>query len=606
MRLTRSLLLGLGLLIVAVAPASAAVDFGRSEVAVTAIVPAPAFTAADLQNSGGADWLTIGGNLSDQRYSTLDQVSTANVSNLKVAWDTHLGLTAQEQALGSAEANAIEYKGTLYLGAVGDRVYAIDATTGTILWKYVPNLGGQLGGTTRGVALGDGRVYIGQNDGRIVAIDQLMGGVVWQKKVGRWQEGYTMTSATLYYNGTIVQGVSGGDSGARSFMIALDAKTGHELWRWYVMPSPGEYGSGTNAGQEWQHGGAIWISSSVDPQLGYVYVVTGNPVPWNGRGPGDNLWSDSIVALRVDTGELAWGFQTVHHDLWDYDVTNPPVLFTETYNGVSQPVVAVASKTGWIYILNRATGEPALGIPEKKVPQGGGKYTYLSKTQPYPVGDAFVNQCAKKKDWNFKAPDGKPYKVGCIFTPYFPSKKGSYGAVAPAALGGVDWPPSSYDPQTHLMHVCVTDGPGGAIGAIPRNQQSLIQGSAYFGVNFSFPKKAVAKFHGGVVAMDMRTNKVAWKSDWGIGNTCYSGSLSTAGGLVFAGKNDGTYNAYNAATGASVWASAPLAGGANAPGMTYMVGGKQYIALYAGGNGILSLLGKKPKFSDEVVAYTLP
>jgi quinohemoprotein ethanol dehydrogenase len=605
MRVTRSVLVGLILMLVAVAPASATVDSRSEGAATTAIVPAPAFTAAELQNSAGADWLTIGGNLSDERYSSLNQITTANAASLKVAWDTHLGLTAKEQALGSAEANAIEYKGTLYLGAVGDRVYALDATTGAVLWKYLPDLGGQLGGTTRGVALGDGRVYIGQNDGRVVALDQLNGGIIWDRKIGNWEEGYTMTSATLYYNGTIIQGVSGGDSGARSYMIAFDAKTGKELWRWYVMPTPGELGSGTNYGQEWQHGGAIWISSSVDPQLGYVYVVTGNPVPWNGRGPGINLWSDSIVALRIATGELVWGFQTVHHDIWDYDVTNPPVLFNETYNGQVQPTLAVASKTGWIYILNRVTGKPSIGIPEKKAPQGGGKYTNLSKTQPYPIGDAFVNQCATKKDWNLKAPDGKPFRTGCIFTPYWPSKNGSYGAVTPAALGGVDWPPSSFNPQTHLMYVCATDGPGGAIGAIPKKQQSLVQGAAYFGVNFSFPKKIVAKFHGGIVAMDMRTNKVAWKADWGIGNNCYSGSLTTAGGLVFAGKNDGTYVAYDAASGSQVWASTPLVGGANAPGMTYMVGGKQYIVLYAGGNGILSLLGKKPKFSDEVVAFAV-
>jgi quinohemoprotein ethanol dehydrogenase len=587
-----------------------------------AITPSPPFTAMDLNAWSGNDWLSTGGGLTDNRYSTLNQINSTNVQQLGIAWHAHLGVPKKSQPKISEEAGAIEYNGTLFITDGLSDVYAMDATTGALLWTYKPVLTGPIGFglfVNRGLAMGNGMIYEGLLDGTVVALNQQTGQVVWRTQEARPEEGYSFTSSPVYYNGLVVLGVSGGDAGARGFAVALDANTGLEDWRWYVQPSPGEIGSGTwPNNNEWEHGGAIWIYPSVDIQTGLVYIVTGNPVPWNGRGPGEDRWTDSIIALHVQSGQFAWGFQTVHHDIWDYDVTNPPVLFNATINGQVQPGVAVASKTGWVYILNRETGKPLLGIPEKKVPQLKGdpaKYATLSPTQPYPNGQPFVNQCTTKKYWPTNAPDGKPYKTGCIFTPYAPSSSGSYLASTPSATGGVDWPPSSFNPNTNYEYICATDGEGGALGAIPKNQQKLVQGSLYVGINFG-AGSPVKPNYGRVVAQNVTTNKVAWSVKWP--QPCYSGTMTTAGGLVFAGQSSikakkaahgqpavlpskSVLTAFNASTGQVLWNSPVLAAGANAPSITYSVGGKQYIAILAGGN---NLAGSTP--GDNVYAFALP
>jgi PQQ-dependent dehydrogenase (methanol/ethanol family) len=587
-------------MLVAVAALIAAATHGSSASAAAPTV-SPPFTTADLDAQAADNWLTAGGGLHDNRFSSLTDINTGNATGLTQAWQAHMGLSAKLQAATSEEASPIAYNGVLYVPDGQSNVYAYNGATGALLWKHDAALESKPFITAvRGLAIGDGKIYAPQGDGYITALDETNGNVVWKTRLGISTEGYSFTSPAVYYQGMILEGASGGDAGGRSFVVALDAKTGLELWRWYVAPAPGEIGSGSwPANNEWQHGGgAIWISPSVDPDSNLLYVVTGNPVPWNGRGPGDDLWTDSIVALHVQNGQFAWGFQTVHHDIWDYDVTNPPVLFDAMYSGVMRKGIAVASKTGWVYILDRENGKPLLGIPEKKVPQikGAGKnYANLAKTQPHPVGDAFVNQCAKKSWFPGNAPDGKPYTIGCIFTPYTVSPKGNYGAWAPSAEGGVDWPPSAYSPTTNLMYVCAREG-SASIGAIPKNQQQLIAGSLYVGVNFSSSK--VHKDTGAVVAMNMGTNKIAWKVPWP--KPCFSGMLATAGNLVFVG-NDQKLTAYDATSGNLVWSSPQLASGASAPAITYRVNGKQYVAIVAGG----ATLGPT-KAGDSIYAFALP
>ena len=394
----------------------------------------------------------------------------------------------------------------------------------------------------------------------------------------------------------VIEGASGGDWGGRSFAIALDAHTGAELWRWYVTPSPGQLGFGGWGINEWQRGGgAIWIYPSVDVNSGLLYLVTGNPVPWNGRGPGNNLFTDSVVALHISTGQLAWWFQTVHHDLWDYDVTNPPTLFDLTYNGQVTPAVGVASKTGWVYLLNRITGKPILGIPEKKVPQLKGaaaKYANTSKTQPYPVGEPFTTQCSTRKQWPGKAPDGKPFKVGCIFTPYaYVKGQPTFLASAPSAEGGVDWQPSAYDPATHFQYLCSINGAGTALGAIPNAEKTIVPGQLSLGVNFGTPSPVADKDQ--IVAMDMQTNKVAWKvtqppsTNKKVPGARCSGAMSTPG-LVFAGQeNTNQLGAYDPATGKNLWLSAKLKTAPGGPPITYTgADGKQYVVVL-GNTGLI-------------------
>jgi quinohemoprotein ethanol dehydrogenase len=580
------------------------------------ITVAPAFSASELNATPTENWLTAGGALHDNRYSALTQIDTTTVKNLKVAWRTRLRIPKKLQATMSQETSPIVYKGVMYLSDGVNAVYALNAATGTLIWKRDSPLAKDFNfllKVNRGIAIGDGKIYIGQLDGNIAALDQATGKQLWATKVGRWQEGYIITSPVLYLDGRVIAGVSGGDWGARSYAVALDAKTGKQLWKWYVTAGPGEIGGGTWSMKDFFNGGgAIWISPSVDPEAGLLYLVTGNPIPWNGRDPGKNLWTDSIVALHVDTGQFAWGFQTVHHDIWDYDVTNPPVLFEGTYKGVQRKGIAVASKTGWVYILDRLTGQPLIGIEEKKVPQLKGaaaKYANLSKTQPYPIGDAFVNQCAERKYYPKPAPDGKPVKVGCTFTPYAPTTQGSFVASTPQPEGGVDWPMSAYSPDTNYIYLCARDGQGGLIGAIPKNQIKIVPGQLSLGVNFG-GGSPILKDYGRIVAIDLATNKVAWSVKWP--KPCFSGVMTTAGGLVFAAQSlvaakkgvtvasPGVLSAYDAKTGKSLWNSAKMPAGPNAPTITYTVDGKQYVAIVAGGNG-----GEGSKAGDYVYAFAL-
>jgi quinohemoprotein ethanol dehydrogenase len=564
--------------------------------AQSTISPAPAFTPGQEQQVAGADWITVGGGLNSARHSILTQITSSNVSGLKLAWTGTFNLPKAAAAVPE-EGGALAYQGVLYMPDGLNAVQALDGTTGKALWNYTPkNDSPALLPAVRGLAIGDGKIFEGQNDGNIVALNQLNGQPIWKTKVGDPTDGIQFTSAPVYYNGMVVEGASGGDWGGRSFAIALDAHTGDELWRWYVAPSPGSLGSGSWGINEWQRGGgAIWIYPSVDVTSGLLYLVTGNPVPWNGRGPGKNLWSDSIVALHIGSGTFAWGFQTVHHDIWDYDVTNPPILFDLTYNGQITPAVGVASKTGWVYLLNRLTGKSILGIAEKKVPQLKGaaaKYANLSKTQPYPIGEPFTSQCSTRKQWPGKAPDGKPFIVGCIFTPYAYAKgKPSFIASAPAAEGGVDWQPSAYDPATHYEYLCSISGAGTALGAIPNAEKTIVPGVLSLGVNFGTPSKVPDAMQ--IVAMDMQTNKVAWKvtqppsTSKSVPSARCSGILSTPG-LIFAGQeNTKQLGAYDPATGKNLWLSAKLPQATGGPPITYTgADGKQYIAVL-GNTGLI-------------------
>jgi glucose dehydrogenase len=256
----------------------------------------------------------------------------------------------------------------------------------------------------------------------------------------------------------------------------------------------------------------------------------------------------------------------------------------------------VASKTGWVYILNRLTGKPILGIPEKKVPQLKGKaakYANLSKTQPYPVGEAFTTQCSTRKEWPAKAPDGKLYIVGCIFTPYaYVKGQPSFLASAPSAEGGVDWQPSAYNPATQDEYLCSIDGAGSGLGAIPNAQKTIVPGQLSLGVNFGAPSPNTAD-KPQLVAMNMLTNKVAWKVDQPLPKSkktpserC-SGVLSTASGIVFAGQtNTNQLAAFDAATGKQIWLSSALTAGPSGPPITYTAGGKQYVVVLGHGGVI--------------------
>jgi len=538
-------------------------------------------------------WVKSGGNLFNQNYSPLAQINRQNVANLKAVWRARLDGSGAN-AKYSGEAQPIVHEGVVFIVTGADDVFAISVKTGQTLWKYQANLDEKIstvccGWTSRGLGLGEGKIYVGQLDGRLVALDEKSGKPVWSIQAERWQEGYTITAAPLYFDGRVIVGFAGGENGTRGRLKAYDAESGRLMWTFFTIPGPGEIGHETwpQDNDAWKHGGAsIWQTPAVDQELGLVYFSTGNPGPdFNGRiRRGDNLFSVSIVAVESKTGKYRWHFQQVRHDIWDYDSPNPVILFDVKINGRVRKAVAEASKTGWVYILDRTNGKPLLGIDEKPVPQEPRQLT--SATQPFPRGDAFVPH-----QIDIPLEDYPLVNQGRIFTPFWAD-----GVVAkPAPRGGANWPPSSYDPATNYFYVCGTDSvnlfKGGEENqAIPEEGH----GGRYLGGTFGgSPIPATGIF----AALDMKTNRLVWQQRWK--DLCYSGSVTTAGGLVFVGRNDGRLTALDSSNGKRLW-EFQTGAGVNAPAAVFEYEGEEYVVAYSGRN----LFANSPR-RDSVWLFSL-
>ena len=551
------------------------------------IINAPAFSATDLAALPTDGWLMNGGNLFNQRYSPLTQIDRGNVSELQADWRTHLDASGAG-ARYSGEAEPIVHEGVLYIVTGDNDVFALSVETGRILWKYQAHLDQSIdsvccGWLSRGLALGDGKVFVGQLDGKLVAVDQQTGDLAWAVQAERWQEGFSITAAPLYYDGLVIQGFAGGDRATRGRIKAYDAEDGSLVWTFYTIPEPGEFGSDTwpPDTDAWMYGGgAVWQTPAVDPDLGMIYFFTANASPdFNGSvREGDNLFTASVVALDAATGEYGWHFQTVHHDLWDYDGANPIVLFDIDIEGEERRGLAAIGKTGWVYILDRTNGEPLVGIQERPVPQEPRQFT--AATQPYPVGDSFSPQEIDI------APEGyELVNQGRIFTPFWED---------PVVMKprGANWPPSSYDPETGILYVCAVDRIM-AIGARPVDANP-VPGEARMGGPFSgidIPTTGI------FAAMDMRTNRIVWRQRWS--DTCYSGSVTTAGGLVFVGRNDGRFTALDSSDGRMLW-EFQTGAGVNATASVFEHEGSQHVVVYSAGN----LFAGSPR-GDSVWMFSL-
>jgi alcohol dehydrogenase (cytochrome c) len=520
-------------------------------------------------------WPTNGGNWYNQRYSPLTQINRDTVAGLKGVWHTRLnGSGIGPQYSGEAEPLVVD--GVVYVSTGANDVFAVSVASGEILWEHRAQLDPGItticcGWTNRGVASGEGRIFAGQLDGKLIALDQVTGAVVWSVQAERWQDGLTITSAPLYYDGLVITGFAGAELGVRGRVKAYRAGSGELAWTFYTIPAPGEPGHETwsQDNEIWRHGGGtVWQTPAVDPELGLIYFSTGNPGPdFNGAvRPGDNLYTSSIIALDADTGAYRWHFQQVHHDLWDFDSANPVVLFDLTIDGPARKGLAQASKTGWVYILDRTDGTPLIGIDEQPVPQEPRQVT--SPTQPFPRGDAFVPQSIDI------APEGSTLvNGGEIFTPYWTD----YAVTKPGIIGGANWPPSSYDPESGLLYVCAGDR-ASVFRAWDITDEPPETGKEYIGGNFggmSLPGQGV------FAALDMRTNKLVWQQQWA--QSCYSGSTATAGGLVFVGRSDGRLTALDSRNGALLW-QFQTGAGMNSTVSVFEHDGKQYVVAYAAGN----------------------
>lgn len=551
------------------------------------ISPAPAFTAAELNAPHNAGWLTNGGSYKNQRFSPLDQINRDTVQNVKGVWRATLGSALDFRH--NNQAQPLVHEGVVYIVTGQNDVFAISVETGATLWEYRSGLTPEsafvcCGWVSRGLGLGEGKIFLGQLDARLIALDQQTGKVLWDVQTGDPQLGYSLTAAPLYYDGMVITGNAGGDLGTRGWVRAFSAEDGKELWRFNTIPGPGEFGHDTwpQDSDVWQWGGApVWHTPAVDPELDMIYFSTGNagPVLGGAARAGDNLFTASIVAIDAHTGEYRWHFQEVHHDIWDYDAPNPIVLFEAEYNGVLRKGLAQAGKTGWVYILDRATGEPLIGIEEQAVMQEPRQAT--AATQPFPVGDALVPQdiVVAPEDWEV-------VNKGRIFTPFTEEPR----IFAPMAA--VNWPPSAYDPATNHMFICATDNGNGA-----RMDATQFEGPTFDGQFLGGAYMGAGTVRSGVyTALDLKTNRIVWQKRFNDG--CRSGSLATAGGLVFIGRNDGRLTALDTRNGERVWeymTDAPI----NSAISTFEQDGKQYLVTYAGG-GLFG--GKK---GDSVWLFSL-
>ena len=568
----------------------------------------PAFSAEYLTALPREHWITNGGSVYNQRYSPLTKINDENVDGLKGVWKADLA--SATAAKYSHESQPLVYNGTIYVSTGEDDVFAIDVESGETKWRYEGELDQKIstvccGWLSRGVAIGDGKVYIGKLDGHMVALDQESGEVEWDVEVVDWKESNGgITAAPLYYDGKIYTGTTGGEFGVRGFVSALDAKTGEEEWKFFTTAGPEHdevkcnEGDGCDTadesweGDSYKTGGApVWQTPSVDPELGMIYFTTGNANPdvdGSGRA-GANLFTASFVALDAKTGEYEWHFQQVHHDIWDYDAPSPTILYDVEKDGKAIPAIAEAGKTGWLYALNRKTGEPIWDIEETPVPQYAQQKTH--PTQPIPQYEPFVDQVIDDAEFSgieeqVKAnPEGAKLEVlrpssdepaDVAFAPPAPNR---VTVVAPGPTGGTNWPPSSYNPKAELIYVCSLNG---AAGMYPSGVEEFVPGAVRLGSILTV--LPFGSTPGQLTAIDSNTGEKAWEVEFKDG-ACYSGSITTAGNLVFVGKNDGHLEAYSADKGEKLW-EFQTGAGANNTATTFEHKGKQYVLFLSGGNSL--------------------
>src|SRR4051794_40595501 len=523
----------------------------------------PTARSAGCVAPSGRDFPKVGGNLGNQNYSALDDVHRGNLRRLGAAWVNRIegGLTT-----GNNQSTAVAVDGVLYIESALGNVFAVDGRTGVTRWEYRQTRGTV---TRRGVAVGQGRVYTHGKGNWIIALDQATGAVVWERQINGY--GGMEKVAVTHHDGLLYVGTHDSD---RAAALALDADDGSVVWAFWGTPGPGEYGNDTWEGDSWQVGGATpWMHPALDPELGLVYWAFGNARGSNssqdgsGRG-GENLFSSSLVALDMRTGEYRWHFQSIHHGIWDMDNVMAPVLADVRIHGRTRKVVVYGSKSGMYFILDRVDGSAPLGIEERPVPQEPRQKTW--PTQPYPRQGGWTEQRVVDQPLGTAVP-GDPnravpnYVQGALYDPHWDIPILSI----PGHGGGADWSHQSYSHSTGLVYT----GYGYVAAA-----HSLTEAS-----NGLRPPGEYQT--GGVVAVDPSTNRVKWKRRLPYSLAHGNGILTTSSNLLFIGQPDGYLLALDARTGHEVWRFQCGASISSSP-ISYEIDGEQYIAVYAGGTSI--------------------
>ena len=491
-----------------------------------------------LINSGNEpqNWLTYSGDYGGHRFSALDQINKANAHFMVAKW------VYQTAATGKFETTPLVVDGILYATGPDDRAFALDARTGRPIWLYQRQLPTDIrpccGRVNRGVAILGNKVFLGTLDAHVIALDAKTGNVVWDVAAVDYRSGYSFTLAPLAVKNLVIVGASGGEYGIRGFIDAYDAATGQRKWRFYTIPGPGEAGHETWEGDSWKIGGApAWNTGVYDPLTKQLFWTTGNPSPSNrGQGrAGDNLYSNSLLALDADSGKLNWYFQFTKHDEHDWDATQVPILIES--NG--KRLIAHANRNGFFYLLDRTNGKLVSANAYGKVTWSDGK-----DAEGRPVG---------KKE-SSPTPEGH--------------------TVCPGALGTTNWMAPSFDSQTGLFYVTARE----QCDIFSTAPQPYEAGHAYYGSAY-FPSDEAEPYWGALRALDPGSGQVKW--EFRHISPTWSGVLATAGGLLFTGDAEGNLIALDAATGKPLW-HFQMGGAVYASPMAFAVDGKEYVAIAAG------------------------
>ena len=493
------------------------------------------------------NWLSYSGTPFNQRYSLLTQITPANVKNLQLQW------IWQARSLEKFETTALVVNGVLYTVQAPNDIVALDAETGRPYWTFAyspaPDARTCCGRVNRGLAILGDTLYMGTIDAHLLAIDAKSGEMLWNTTVAKSSERYSITMSPLIVKDKVIIGTAGGDGPIRGQIAAFDAKTGKELWRFFTIPGPGEPGNETWSGNSWMTGGAgVWNAGAYDPETDLTFFGTGNPAPdWDGRSRlGDNLYSDSVVAIDADTGKLKWHYQFTPHDELDYDSTQVPVLADVQFKGRPRKVMLWANRNGLMYVLDRTTGEFLLGRPYVKVNWMDG---FDAKGRPQRV-------------------EGK-----------VPTKEGTL--IQPHVHGATNWAPPSFSPRTGWFYVAHWENSATVVteGLSPRpagvNPRQTTMGQVNLQPFFNNEDEA----YGVVRAYDPNTLERKW--EYRMSDITWGGVLSTASDLVFSGGKEGYFFALDARSGNLLWKAA-LGGQVNSGPMSYSVNGKQYITVAAG------------------------
>jgi alcohol dehydrogenase (cytochrome c) len=510
-------------------------------------------TAQRLRNPEDGNWLSIRRTYDGWGYSPLSQITTANVARLQPVWNMSTGQNLVH------ESAPLVNNGVMFVTTPMNRVIAFDARNGAVLWRYQmpkPPGGFVLHNTNRGVALYDDKVYFAAGEAVLVALDARTGKEVWTIEVADNKSAYYMTLAPLIADNKVMIGTAGGEFGVRGYIAAYDPQTGKELWKTHMVPAPGEPGSETwPKGEQWRTGGApVWVTGNYDPETNIAYWGTGNGGPWMGdQRPGDNLYVASTVAIDVRTGAIKGHFQYNPNESWDWDEVSPPLLIDFRRGARQVRGLVNVSRSGYLWFLERTKNGP-IGFVDGK---------------PFVYQDVY-----RSLDPKTGRPDVDPAKK---------PGTGKTASFCPSAHGGKNWPPAAFNPKTRMIYIPAVNNLCGTLTGVP---VEYVKGKGFSGAQLGAPSLLApgAKHIGEVQAWNVDTGEKAWTHIYPKSVT-WGSMLTTAGNLVFTGGTaDRMLHAFDATTGKLLW-EFKTNSGIVAPPSSFMIGGKQYIAVETGWGG---------------------